>query len=60
MTNYHLALFLEKYNTIPSINYLLTKVEAISKRESLYQYLQILSNYEEMVCFYCGKGAGFY
>jgi 5-methylcytosine-specific restriction endonuclease McrA len=29
-------------------------VEAVSKRESLNHYLQILSQYDEQVCFYCG------
>jgi hypothetical protein len=55
MTNYHLALFLEKNNKIPNINYLLNKVENVSKRESLSHFLSILYKYEEQVCFYCGK-----
>jgi 5-methylcytosine-specific restriction endonuclease McrA len=55
MTNYHLALFLERNNQIPNINYLLNKVENVSNRESLNHFLTILYQYEEKVCFYCGK-----
>jgi hypothetical protein len=55
MTNYHLALFLEKNNNIPNINYLLYKVENVSKRDSLNHYLSILYKYEDRDCFYCGK-----
>jgi hypothetical protein len=55
MTNYHLALFLERNNEIPNINNLLFKVENVSKRNSLSHYLSILYKYEERVCFYCGK-----
>lgn len=55
MTNYHLALFLERNNKLPNINYLLNKVENVSKRESLNHFLSILYKYEERVCFYCDK-----
>lgn len=55
MTNYHLSLFLEKHNSIPDTNYLLNKVEAVSKRDTLNHYLRILSKYEDNVCFYCGR-----
>lgn len=55
MTNYQLAKFLEKHNSIPTIYYLLSKVEVISKRESLQEFYEILINYDNRVCFYCGK-----
>lgn len=55
LTNYHLAKFLESNNKIPNINYLLGKVEVISKRDSLSKYLEILTKYDKEYCFYCGK-----
>ncbi|MCM3243163.1 MULTISPECIES: HNH endonuclease [Cytobacillus] len=55
LTNYHLALFLEKHNSVPNINYLLTKIENVSKRSSLNPFYQILLKYQENVCFYCRK-----
>lgn len=55
LINYHLAKFLERNNTVPNINYLLSKVEVISKRGSLYEFYEILSKYEDNLCFYCGK-----
>lgn len=54
LTNYHLAKFLEKHNDVPNINYILGKVEVISKRSSLNEFYQILMKYDENVCFYCG------
>jgi CRISPR/Cas system Type II protein with McrA/HNH and RuvC-like nuclease domain len=50
-----MAKFLESNNTIPHINYILGKVETISKRESLSKYLEILTRYDNESCFYCGK-----
>lgn len=55
MTNYQLAKFLEKYNSIPNTNYLLDKIEVVSKRNSLKEYFQILSEFDEDTCFYCKK-----
>ncbi|WP_043931900.1 HNH endonuclease [Bacillus sp. EB01] len=55
MTNYHLAIFLEKHNLVPHINYLLTKVENISKRNSLYEYLDFLIRHDNNICFYCNR-----
>ena len=55
LTNYHLAKFLEKTNEVPNIDYLLTKVEVISRRNSLAEFHRILIKYEEEKCFYCGK-----
>jgi hypothetical protein len=55
LTNYHLAKFLESNNTVPNINYILGKVEIISKRESLSKYLEILTRNDNENCFYCGK-----
>ncbi|MBM7691634.1 hypothetical protein JOC77_001041 [Peribacillus deserti] len=55
LINYHLAKFLERNNSVPSINYLLKKVEDISKRSSLEDFYNILIKYDEKRCFYCGK-----
>jgi len=55
LTNYELAKFLEKYNEIPYTNFLLGKVESISKRISLEYFYNLLIKYEEHACFYCGK-----
>jgi 5-methylcytosine-specific restriction endonuclease McrA len=55
LTNYHLSKFLETYNSVPNINYILNKVDTISKRESLEKFYNILSCYYETSCFYCEK-----
>ncbi|MCP8615245.1 HNH endonuclease domain-containing protein [Salirhabdus salicampi] len=55
LTNYHMAAMIEKLNDIPSINYLLGKVESIAKRSSLRPFEKILLNHFEHTCFYCGK-----
>jgi 5-methylcytosine-specific restriction endonuclease McrA len=55
LTNYHLALFLEKFNEQGDTTNLLLKVENISKRSSLDQFYQILSSLYNGTCFYCGK-----
>lgn len=55
LTNYHLAKFLEKYNEVPTVEYLLTKVEVISERSSLTEFYNVLMKYEKNECFYCGK-----
>ncbi|EKN69296.1 hypothetical protein BABA_10551 [Neobacillus bataviensis LMG 21833] len=56
LTNYHLALFLEKFNEKGDTTNLLLKVENVSKRPSLDQFYQVLSSFYNGICFYCGKG----
>ncbi|RCW77027.1 HNH endonuclease domain-containing protein [Saliterribacillus persicus] len=55
LTNYHMAAMMEQLNEVPSINYLLGKVESIAKRSSLRPFENILLNHFERSCFYCGK-----
>lgn len=55
LTNYQLALFLEKFNEFGDTTNLLMKVENVSKRSSLDQFYQILSSFYDGMCFYCGK-----
>lgn len=55
MSNYHLALFLEKFNEHGDTTNLLLKVENVSKRSSLDPYYQILSSFFRGICFYCNK-----
>lgn len=55
LTNYHLALFLEKFNMEPNINHILKKVENVSKRSDLSIFYNILINFNSEQCFYCGK-----
>ncbi|WP_163182523.1 HNH endonuclease [Neobacillus sedimentimangrovi] len=55
LTNYHLALFLEKFNEKGDTTNLLLKVENVSRRSSLDQFYQVLSSYYNGKCFYCGK-----
>ncbi|MRG85976.1 HNH endonuclease domain-containing protein [Salinibacillus xinjiangensis] len=55
LTNYHMAVMIEELNELPSINYLLSKVESIAKRNSLKPFEQILLSHFENECFYCGK-----
>lgn len=55
LTNYHLAMFLEKFNEQGDTTNLLLKVENISKRSSLDQFYQVLSSFYGGKCFYCGK-----
>jgi hypothetical protein len=55
LTNYHLALFLEKFNEKGDTTNLLLKVENVSKRSSLDQFYQVLSAFYSGKCFYCGK-----
>jgi len=55
LTNYHMAAMIEDLNEVPSINYLLAKVESIAKRSSLRHYEKLLLSYFEHTCFYCGK-----
>ena len=46
---------IEQLNDVPNINYLLFKVESIAKRSSLKPFEEILVQYVEQRCFYCGK-----
>ncbi|MET3682778.1 hypothetical protein ABID56_000868 [Alkalibacillus flavidus] len=55
LTNYHMAKMIEELNEYPSTSYLLDKVESIAKRSSLKPYEEVLLNYFEATCFYCGK-----
>ncbi|MGX6443568.1 HNH endonuclease [Neobacillus sp. K501] len=55
LTNYHLALFLEKFNQEGDTTNLLLKVENVSKRSSLDQFYQVLASFYSGKCFYCGK-----
>ncbi len=55
LTNYHMAAMIEQLNDVPSINYLLGKVESIAKRSSLRPFEKILLSHFEARCFYCGK-----
>jgi CRISPR/Cas system Type II protein with McrA/HNH and RuvC-like nuclease domain len=55
LTNYHMAAMIEELNEVPSINYLLGKVESIAKRSSLQTFEKVLLSHFEANCFYCGK-----
>ncbi|HEO8420528.1 HNH endonuclease [Niallia sp. FSL W8-0635] len=55
LTNYQLAVFLEKFNEKGNTTNLLMKVENVSKRSSLDQFYFLLSSYYNGSCFYCGK-----
>lgn len=58
LTNYHMAAMIEDLNEVPSINYLLGKVESIAKRSSLRPFEKVLLTYFSAECFYCGKSLG--
>ncbi|WP_226036718.1 HNH endonuclease domain-containing protein [Aquibacillus saliphilus] len=55
LTNYHMAVMIEKLNEVPSTNFLLGKVESIAKRSSLRPFEKVLLNHFQRTCFYCGK-----
>jgi hypothetical protein len=55
LTNYHMAAMIEQLNNVPSINYLLGKVESIAKRSSLRPFEDILLSHFSAQCFYCNK-----
>lgn len=55
VTNYQLALFLEKYNTREAMEQILSKVEFISARQSLEEFKNLLLSYGVHDCFYCSK-----
>lgn len=55
LTNYHMAKMIEELNDVPSINYLLGKVESIARRSSLRPFEKVLLHYFNAHCFYCNK-----
>ena len=55
VTNYQLAVFLEKYNTRDAMEQILSKLEFVSARQSLHEFKQILLSHGHSVCFYCMK-----
>lgn len=55
VTNYQLAVFLEKYNDKEAMDNILHKIEFISARQSLEEYKQILLRHGIEQCFYCTK-----
>lgn len=55
VTNYRLAVFLEKYNEPERVVNILNKVELVSMRQSLAEFAQLLQAYGEECCFYCKK-----
>lgn len=55
ITNYQLALFLERFNEAEKVSKLLTKIEVITQRKSLLQFSQLLQNAGIEQCFYCQK-----
>ncbi|GGM42861.1 hypothetical protein GCM10011351_31000 [Paraliobacillus quinghaiensis] len=55
LTNYHMAKMIEELNEVPSINYLLGKVETIARRSTLRPFEKVLLNHFKNSCFYCGK-----
>ncbi|WP_335871263.1 HNH endonuclease domain-containing protein [Bacillus sp. 2205SS5-2] len=55
LTNYHMSAMIEELNEVPSINYLLGKVESIAKRSTLKPFEKILLSHFEARCFYCHK-----
>lgn len=55
VTNYQLAVFLEKYNTRDAMERILSKLEFVSARQSLDEFKQILLSHGHSACFYCMK-----
>lgn len=55
VTNYQLALFLEKFNEAEKVQYLLTKVEFVTTRASLKEFQLLLQQAGIAHCFYCNK-----
>lgn len=55
LSNYHLAMFLEKFNEHGDTANHLLKVENVSKRSSLDPFYQVLASYYDGTCFYCSK-----
>lgn len=55
VTNYQLAVFLEKYNSKEAMERILSKLEFVSVRQSLEEFKQILLSHGYAACFYCLK-----
>lgn len=55
LTNYHMKIFLAKYNSEESIDNLLNKIQFLSVRESLKEFQDILISTGVKECFYCKK-----
>lgn len=55
VTNYQLAQFLEKFNDVEKVNQLLSKVEFVTKRQSLKEFAILLQQAGIHDCFYCNK-----
>lgn len=55
ITNYQLALFLEKFNEAEKVSKLLTRIEVVTQRRSLLQFSQLLQKAGIEHCFYCHK-----
>lgn len=55
VTNYQLAIFLEKYNSQDAMERILSKLEFVSVRQSLDEFKQILLSHGHSMCFYCLK-----
>ena len=55
LVNYELAKFLQKKNTLVTQGILLEEIENITRRESLYQFQQMLVDYSGSSCFYTGR-----
>ncbi|WP_062515104.1 HNH endonuclease domain-containing protein [Halobacillus sp. KGW1] len=55
LINYHMAKMIEQLNEVPNVHYLLDKVESIAKRSTLKPFENVLLQYFEQSCFYCGR-----
>lgn len=55
VTNYQLALFLEKFNVTEKVRNLLTKVEFVTNRQTLKEFQLLLQQAGIQNCFYCNK-----
>ena len=55
VTNYQMAVYLEKFNSKEAMENILTKIEFVSARESLKEFQSILLSYGAAECFYCKK-----
>lgn len=55
VTNYQLALFLEKFNEPEKVQNLLTKVEFVTNRQSLKEFQLLLEYAGIQHCFYCNR-----
>lgn len=55
VTNYQLALFLEKFNEVEKVQHLLTKVEFVTSRQSLKDFQLLLQHAGIQHCFYCDR-----